>query len=221
MVHPPDSLQAVLTGDVIDSSRLSPADRRKLPLLLKNASRELRKAFPSIVPFDLEVFRGDSWQLVVSEPALCVRAALFLRSAFVASGPADQRIDTRVAIAVERIDFIPKGRVSEGDGPAYRASGEALDALTDQLRMSLTAAQGAFARDASVIVRLIDAIVQEWTGRQALAVTGRLRGWTQAKIARLWPEPITQQSVARHLDRAHWSAVDSALLHLENSFKKL
>jgi len=221
MTRSPDSFQAVLTGDVIDSSRLAPTDRRKLPLLLKHASRELRKAFPLIVPFELDVFRGDSWQLVVSEPALCVRAALFLRSSVIASGLSGQRIDTRVAIAVERIDFVPKGRVSEGDGPAYRASGEALDALTDQVRMSLAAVPGASARDSSVIVRLIDAIVQEWTGRQALAVTGRLRGWTQAQIARLWPEPVTQQTVARHLGRAHWSAVESALLHLENSSKKL
>jgi hypothetical protein len=221
MKLPRNSLQAVLTGDVIDSSWLSSADRRKLPLLLKRAARELRKAFPSIVPYELDVFRGDSWQLVISEPVLCVRAALFLRSSVIASGLAGQRTDTRVAIAVGRIDFVPGGRVSEGDGPAYRASGEALDALTDQVRMSLAAGPGASARDASVVVRLIDAIVQEWTGRQALAVTGRLRDWTQAQIARLWPEPITQQSVARHLERAHWPAVEEALLHLENSPQKL
>lgn len=210
---------AVLTGDVVDSSRLGPDQRRSLPGLLKRAAKELQRSFPKAVPHDLEVFRGDSWQLLVADPALCLRAALFFRAGVMAGSPDGTRVDTRIAIAVDRIDFVPARNVSAGDGPAYRASGEALDRLDAGVRLALVGGAEAPWRD--VAVRLVDAIVQEWTARQARAVAGRLRGWTQGQIAEHWPEGITQQTVARHLARSHWAAIEPALAAVENSLKPL
>jgi len=212
-------LHAVLTGDVVASSKLGPADRRSLPALLKRAAKDLRKAFPQALLFDLEVFRGDSWQMIVSDPVLSLRAGLFFRAGVIASSPPGSRLDTRVSIAVEKVDFIPAENVSEGDGPAYRASGEALDALGDQFRMTLSApGQPA---SLAVVTCLLDAIVQEWTARQASTVQARLLGLTQAEIARGSADRITQQSVARHLARAHWPAVERALHCIEDSLEKL
>ena len=206
-----------MTGDVVESSGLARVDRQALPTLLKRIGRDLRKAFPKAVPMELDVFRGDSWQLIVSDPAMSIRAGLFFRAGVIASNPAGQRIDTRMAIATGTVDFVSK-RVSEGDGSAYRASGKGLDALPDQVRMSFTGAGGA---GEGVAMTLLDAIVQDWTGLQARAVMGRLRGWTQAEISTLWPKSISQQSVARHLERAHWPAVESALRYLEDSLSRL
>src|SRR5580693_7703518 len=101
-----NQIQAVLTGDVIGSSGLSLGDRQDLPALLKRAGRNLRKAFPKAVPLNPDVFRGDSWQLIVSDPALSVRAGLFFRACVIASSPSGWRIDTRMAIAVGTIDFV-------------------------------------------------------------------------------------------------------------------
>jgi len=212
-----NQIQAVLTGDVIGSSGLGAGDRQALPALLKRAGRDLRKAFPKAVPLNLDVFRGDSWQLIVSDPALSIRAGLFFRAYVIASSPSGLRIDTRMAIAVGTIDFV-SGRVSEGDGPAYRASGKDLDALPDQVRMSFSGAGGA---GEGVMVTLLDAIIQNWTALQARAAMGRLQGWTQAETSKLWPNSISQQTVARHLERAHWPAIEIALRHLEDSLSKL
>jgi len=212
-------LRAVLTGDVVESSRLGREERRSLPSILKRAARDLRKAFPQALLFDLEIFRGDSWQMIISDPALSLRAGLFFRAGVIAASPPAIRLDTRISIAVEQVDFVPAGNVSEGDGPAYRASGEALDALDEQSRMTL----GAPGQPASlgVMICLLDAIVQEWTARQARIVQGRLQGWTQAEIAGASSDRITQQTVGRHLARAHWPAVDLALRHIEDSLRKL
>jgi hypothetical protein len=210
---------AVLTGDVVDSSQLDRQERRTLPGVLRAAAKELQRAFGKAVPYDLEIFRGDSWQLVVTEPTLGIRAALFFRACVIAESPEGKRLDTRVAVAVDRIDFVPKRNISEGDGAAYRASGESLDQLGVGTRLTLAAPGDQAWRD--VTVRLVDAVVQDWTARQARAVAGRLRGWTQVQIAERWPERITQQSVARHLARSHWAAVEAAVLQLENSLKGL
>jgi hypothetical protein len=208
---------AVLTGDVVGSSRLKPKARRELPAILKAAGQEFRKAHGREVPFALDVFRGDSWQLLVSDPALALRAAFFVRFSVIAESPPGQRLDTRVAVAVDRIDFVPSNRVSEGDGPAYRASGAALDGLRDPARMALVAGHAPAAL--SVVIRLMDALVQDWTAAQARAAKARLQGHTQAEIARRWPGGLSQQGVARHLGRAHWAALEAGLDHLEKALK--
>lgn len=210
---------AVLTGDVVASSTLGAGQRRALPALLGQAARQLKAAFGKAAPYDLEIFRGDSWQLVVTDPAVCFRAALFFRACVIADSPGDHRLDTRVAIAVGGVDFLPRHNVSAGDGAAYRASGEALDRLDAGARLALVGSGEQPWRD--VAVRLVDAIVQEWTARQARAVAGRLRDWTQQEIAKHWPERITQQSVARHLARSHWAAIEPAARQVENSLRAL
>jgi len=73
-----------------------------------------------------------------------------------------------------------------------------------------------------IIVHLIDALAVDWTEKQAQAISGALRGWTQEKIAKLWWEnPITQQAVAQHLDRASWYAVENALAFFEKAVSTL
>jgi len=54
-----------------------------------------------------------------------------------------------------------------------------------------------------------------------LAVRGALRGWTQEKIAKEWPESISQQAVTKHLDGAQWPALEAALLYVENNLQRL
>jgi hypothetical protein len=73
----------------------------------------------------------------------------------------------------------------------------------------------------AIIVRLIDVLAQGWTGKQALAVRGALRGWTHEKIAKEWPESISQQAVTKHLDGAQWPALEAALLYAENNLQRL
>jgi hypothetical protein len=216
---PAKHLRAVLTGDVVASSQLPAEQRRLLPAILKGAAKDLERAFPKAVAGPLAVFRGDSWQLIVSEPALSLQAGLLFRSGVIAASGAGLRLDTRMAIAVDTIDFMPSGRVSEGDGPAYRASGAALDDLGTGVRMCFVAPGAPDLWKATI--GLLDAIIQDWTVLQALAVKGRLQGRTQAEIAARWPERITQQTVARHLARAHWPVVEDMLPRFANSLRTL
>jgi hypothetical protein len=70
------------------------------------------------------------------------------------------------------------------------------------------------------IVRLIDAIATRWTDKQALAISGALRGMKQEEIAeKLWEKRITQQAVAQHLSRAGWDAVEKGIEYFEKRQK--
>ena len=211
---------AVITGDIVDSSKLPKAQRKALPGLIAKASRETIKAFPDAVPLEVDVFRGDGWQLLVSEVGQCLRVGLFFRACLRSAAERGRGLDTRVAIAVGLVDFV-RERVSQGDGEAYRLSGRALEALPRKQRLALALPAEAATDALVVIVRLIDVLAQGWTGRQALAVRGALRGWTHEKIAQEWPETISQQAVTKHLDGAQWTALEAALTYVENNLQRL
>ena len=180
-------------------------------------SSALRRAFKTAVPLPVGIFRGDSWQLLVTDPVQALRIALFYRASLRAETGA-RRLDTRMVIAIGRIDFIPGEQIAEGDGPAYRLSGRALESMHKRESMRLVYPSHPAERALSVVVHLLDALVSRWSDKQALAVTGALRGWSQEQIAKKsWSEPISQQAVAQHLDRAAWSYVESALAYFEET----
>lgn len=216
----PTKRYAVLTGDIVDSSKLSKADRQALPATIKRAAGETRKTFPEAVPLDIEVFRGDSWQLLVSDPIRSLRISLFFRACFRSGKERGRGLDTRIAVAIGGIDFVPANKVSEGDGEAYRASGQALEELAAGRFLTLVGADFLQQNALDVLTGLVDAVVQDWTGKQARAVAGALRGWTQEKIAASWPETISQQAITKHLGGAHWGAVKEALDFFETYFER-
>jgi hypothetical protein len=210
---------AVITGDIVDSSKLAKAERQKLPTQLRRASRETRKAFADAVPLEAALFRGDGWQLLVTDPARSFRIGLYFRACLRSETERGRGLDTRLAIAVGGIDFLPGGNISQGDGEAYRASGRALEEMPKKQRLVL--ATPGEDSPLGVVALLVDALAQRWTGKQARAVMGALRGWTQEKIAKSWPEPIAQPTVVKHLENAQWAAVEQGISYVERSFPPL
>lgn len=211
---------AVITGDIVNSSKLPKAQRKLLPGLIAKASRETCKTFPDAVPLEVDVFRGDGWQLLVSDVVRCLRIGLFFRACLRSAAERGRGLDTRVAIAVGQVDFVNE-RVSQGDGEAYRVSGRALENMPRKQRLLLALPVEKEADALAVIIQLVDVLAQRWTGRQALAVRGALRGWTQEKIAQEWPKSISQQAVTKHLDGAQWPALEAALTYVENNLQRL
>jgi hypothetical protein len=215
-----NKLYSVITGDVVGSSKLSTAERKRLLVVLNEASRAAQRSFGKEVPLPIDIFRGDSWQLVVTEPKEAIRIGLFLRAEFRATWGRGTS-DTRLAIGIGTINFIPARRVSEGDGEAFRRSGSALEGMKNDVRMELSLPDKALEKNLNAIVYLIDTIAGRWTDKQARAVTGALRGLTQEEIASMWKPRITQQSVNRHLGRAGWKGIGLALDFINYSLNKL
>jgi hypothetical protein len=212
-------LYTVITGDIVGFSKLPMEKRQMLSHIMKEGSEALRKAFKGSVPLEADVFRGDSWQLLISDAALSLRGGLFFR-AYLRAAMGAGKFDTRMAIAVGTVDFVPDDRVSRGDGQAYRHSGNALEQMTRGSNMCFRFPRQEIEEPLDVLVHLVDALAMNWSEKQALAITGALQGLRQEKIGSLWKPPITQQSVNRHLQRAGWFAVEKAVVFFEKqSFK--
>jgi hypothetical protein len=212
-------LYAVITGDIVNSSKIPVEERQRLQRIMKEGSKALRKAFKGSVPMDVDIFRGDSWQLLVADPAMSLRIGLFYR-AFLRGATATSKWDTRMAIAIGTVDFVPDDRVSTGDGEAYRYSGKALEEMAKASNMCFRFPEREIEESLDVLVYLLDVLAINWSDKQALAITGALQGLKQEEIRSLWKPPITQQSVNRHLQRAGWFSVEKAIGYFEKQLKK-
>lgn len=212
------TLHAVLTGDVIGSSRLPESERARLVDELHETFEYVRGVGSLESTLAFEVFRGDSWQLYVSEPSEGLHVALAFRAQFRAL----TNNDTRLSLAVGAVSSLDLERVSRSDGPAFTASGRGLDGLKHRTM----GCSSPIVPDASTRQRLFDAIASatgafatEWTRAQARAVALTLalspdsgRFANQGQVAAAWtPKPIRQQTVSEHLLKAHWDEISEFL----------
>ncbi len=204
---------AVLTGDIVDSTkRPDKAHPRDLSRTLREAAKAAAAAIPAAGLSTLDIFRGDSWQLLVKEPSHALRAALYVRT-YIRGGEARGRIswDTRIAIGIGPVEWLDPNKISRSQGAAFVASGEALDGLVkSKRRMAMRVAGGGGSPGLEAVVALLDALAGQWTAKQAWAIHGALAARTQAEIARSFVPPVTQQTVAAHLDKANWDVLEIA-----------
>ncbi len=209
---------AVITGDFTGFSRLDRHVRQSMPGLMAEAGDAFRRILPGAMPYPVSVFRGDSWQVLLTDPACALRAAVFIR-AYIRAFGRDGSLDTRMAIGIGDVDYVPEENVSAGDGPAFRCSGKMLEKMTSPRSGTL---RYAFAD--AVFEQLIDALVfstgalmEAWRPLQARAVAGCMEGLKQKQIAESWPVSVTCQAVSRHLKKARWQAIDHAIVVFEKA----
>lgn len=218
-----EGFAAVITGDVVGSTAAGAPSRESLLDALKGLTGVLRDTFgPAAVPYPVDVYGGDTWQVLLTPPSSALRAALLIRALLHGhvQDDHDVPIATRMVVARGPVDTLSDGRLSESDGPAFRLSGRGLDALGDR-RLAFANATRSHLDDWDVVFHLLDAIASEWTPRQARTVSGALRGWRQERIAALWTPPVSQPTVAGHLRAARWDAIEAAVTAFEARVREL
>jgi len=209
--------KAVITGDIISSSKLRQVGRVALYQAFSDVSNLLKQNYPLNVIHDLSNFRGDSWQAVCMRPEKSLEIGFFIRTYFRFMFKAD-KLDTRFAIGIGSTNFIPEENVSAGDGEAYTRSGHMLDTMTiERMAVILPPESGEVLQSAiDGMMGALDFIITSWSPSQAQAVFLALHGYKQEEIASRWsPAPITQASVSAILKTAGWVHVKKSLAAFE------
>jgi hypothetical protein len=208
---------AVITGDVIGSSAYA-TGQTPTAKIIREIEHQLLPYFRREIFAGVDVFRGDSWQMVVQDPIRSLRIALFFRALMI-SGRGLIVADSRLSIGFGQITYLPESNISSGDGQAFRLSGAGLDKCKKDQLMCLNFPQedlSSLPGSLNMIVRLVDLQVQRWTSRQADAVAGALVGLNQKKIATDWfPNPVSQQAISQHLESAGWDPIEEAVEYFE------
>jgi hypothetical protein len=201
-------IYGVLTGDLVGSKTL---ERDRPPVL-----NVLKRAFKAALSFEQapgeftlfsRIFRGDSFQAVVSDAANTLRVALFLRARLLMVNLPVGQPDARIGVGIGTIESLNKARIEESDGEAFRYSGRALDGLRGYRRLSLLSPWARWNEQLEPLASSLDAIILRWTPEQAEAISYMLQGRKQREIARRLgvKQPAVQQ---RLLKAGHFAVSD-------------
>ena len=220
MTHP--KLYAVLTGDIVKSSRLSLRQLELVRSVLAGAVGVVRRWQQGLVKDKPDFFRGDAWQLLLTDPAWALRVGVYLRAALLAKGSAD----TRVSIGLGRVDKVSSSRISLSMGEAFTLSGHGLDNMTQYSRMTIEipGVAGPLSGWLPVVGHLCDSLMGQWTPRQAEVVCVALdpSGPDHDRIANLLKPAVSKQAVAKALNGASWYAIrEAARLFETTSWKAI
>jgi hypothetical protein len=224
-----EKIYAVLTGDLVKSSKLSSEESHRAVGLLKSATRDFAEIHPGSLIGKVDTFRFDSWQLLLGRPGLAFHAAVFLRTVLKMESDFRSKLDTRVSIGIGPVEIINEQQVSNSRGPAFTASGKVLDSMGNRT-LAFSAAsepESGWQGLKEGVAPLLDCVVKDWTSIESRAVHGAFWGWTQEEAASRWPrpaeseKPITRQAVSDSLIRAHWTTVEAVLSWTKGEIARL
>ncbi len=204
---------ATITGDIIRSQKVR--DKEALIKAMESIFRELETGFD--VEFPFEIYRGDSFQGLLSNPVQSLRVAYILRTGLMARAPKNEKWDVRVAIGVGKVDFL-SNTVKTSQGEAFVLAGSALEEMKKYDRIKIRmAARDEANRQTDVMNRLADAQGMDWHRTAAEVIYLRLMyKWSQTKIAEHLA--ISQAAVHKRLRRARFDAIDFYIRYFEQDF---
>ena len=203
---------AVITGDIIGSTAIRRSKQKdKFPLLIKECLNEVRKTEKKTIKQPFEIFRGDSFQGVVTDVkrsvviALKIKAGLIMRSGEIKRGV----LDARISIGIGRINYQAKA-IKESDGVAFHLSGKQLDEMkVKNDRLSITSDNNKINQHLELLSVLLGLITKRWTAQQAEVMYYLLNDKTQSAIAELLD--VKQPSVFQRAFLGHKNELLKAL----------
>lgn len=201
---------AIITGDVVDSTKLNLAERD----IMINALQ----CIPNILlPFDnisMEIFRGDSFQLQIHKPETAAIAAIairaWLRSQAVLSG--NMPLDARLAIGIGGIDYVSDS-VSTSDGEAYRLSGRLLDKM-QKSRLEIATEWPSVNDDLRLPTAFVDDIISSWTQNQSKIMLLRLQT-SKSHLELAQDLEISRQMVDKSLKASKEELIEAYIARFE------
>lgn len=204
---------AVLTGDFIKSSNFSPAEFEGVKDCLSQAVKQLNKLSRDLVIGKVDFFRGDGWQVLISQPQLSLRCCLFIKAYL----RANEKGKTRIAAGIGTVENINKDRISQSSGKAFELSGNLLDSLKKRryLSVALPYYMDDYQDYWASIFELCGAISQKWTKNQAYAVIWAIQGLKQNEIADKFNPKTKRQNISQYFNGADWISIESVLTKLE------
>ena len=208
-------LISVITGDMVGSTQLDPADRKLMVKAMNNLGDMLTKA--GFVLKSQEVFRGDSFQVVMNESSRILDVALLIRAHMRGIELESQaQLDVRLGIGVGQIEFKAKTQ-NESDGTAFRLAAQALEHATKNnlANIWILTNNAVLDEHLNTINVAWESIISRWTVAQSKSIQWSLQGLVHQEIANKLK--VTQPTITRSLQ----SADDKVIHYLKTYCQKM
>lgn len=204
-----DKIYAVMTGDIIGSTRLTERFGSSWVDDLRDSLDYLKKN--SLVP--PSIFRGDSFQIATSNPDSAIKDAIILRLKLISSFKVDEtypRLDARIAIGLGKIDYLPTGKdnynIGEMSGEAFRNSGQLLDRnLKGDRNLIVKTPWPEVDAEMDIHCLVVDRLISKWTTKQCAAVMYKLDDYNLKEIGEKLN--ISFSAVGRRLKKTDYDIV--------------
>lgn len=161
---------AVITGDIVNSTQLSMVDRGVMLATLDT--------IPEIVePIDrikMEIFRGDSFQILIPCVKESLKIALIIRAYFKSCDMINNKcvFDARMSLGIGTLDYETES-LATSDGEAFRLSGRLLDDIKNR-RLEIVTPWSDVNDELNLSTAFADDIISSWTKSQSKIILSSL-----------------------------------------------
>jgi len=152
---------SIITGDIINSRKLNNQE------LWLNPLKSLLNEWGNN-PQQWEIFKGDYFQLEISDPLQSLRAALRIKALIKSLEISDQQkrksdIDVRIAIGIGEKEYA-SDRISECNGSAFVFSGEKYESLKkEKITLAVKSGWEDFDREINLYLKLAVIHMNKWS----------------------------------------------------------
>ncbi len=223
-------MKAVITGDIIQSTRLPATHREALVKSIQQGLKTWEKDFQCRSEF----FRGDSFQCYLPHPHHALRLMLLLKTYIRSLNPSNAFtltakenparsssiilpsavIDARMALGIGEA-LAGKKLVTSG-GMAFELSGHLLDDLKNRKQTLGIATADGYTDELETASILLDALLARASALQCEVLSYKLLGHHETAIAKALR--INQSAVNQRSKLGNWNAIDAMLNRYENIY---
>ena len=201
-------MQAVLTGDIVNSTKLSSVKEKGLVKLLQQVLK----------PYKYEFYRGDSFQALMKESGDSLRIALLCRTAGIGITE-NNEADVKVSIGLGEVENRIK-TLGSAKGEAFIISGRAFDELEKTgSRLMISTANTMANLSFQIIADYINSIYSRMTSKQAKVIFELLRGGLQQDVVRRLKK--SKSTISQHANSGRWAEIEKILNQYELLVKGL
>ncbi|WP_214000765.1 sigma-70 region 4 domain-containing protein [Arsukibacterium sp.] len=151
---------AVLTGDFVKSRSIAGGQYDSVLYQLEQLL--VSKAEPLGCSYNF--YRGDAFQILLTQPAAAVELAIYIRLTLLSLGR-----DCKISIGLGEVTNL-RGDVKSASGPAFTLSGIGLDKLPAGQRLAINSQQPLLQQVLAVPLQMADSMLGKLTARQAEAL---------------------------------------------------
>ena len=192
---------AVITADIVNSTRLKKAEEK---MLTSNLSFILKS-------YKFEFYRGDSFQAYIPDPKQALKVVLQVRAAAkrLSSGFSSPFTDVRASIGIGNITE-PVKDLKTAKGEAFLLSGRAFDEMSKTgKRLRIQSYNEPMNLGLKIIANYADSLFSQLTTKQAAVVFELLMDHNQVETAKRLKK--SQPTINRHAQSARWVEINNLI----------
>ncbi|HLX67772.1 MAG TPA: hypothetical protein VKR41_12275 [Puia sp.] len=212
MSTPKTAIGAVLTADIVNSTKLSSSQEERLLEVLDKF----------LNPHPHEFYRGDSFQAYIKKPSEALELALACRALTIkitTTEEASVRGDIRIGIGIGEITA-PVSSPGSAKGEAFLISGRELDGLQKtERRLAISSGDKMANIGFEIAANYLDSIFLDMTAKQADVIMSLLQGVTQQHLA--ISSKRAKSTISELANAGRWPEIERILQQYEQIIELL